>query len=298
MPIPTTPPAPPTGPVVVLTGATSGLGRLAALDLAARGAHLILPARDPDRAQATVDAVRARNPSARTEVVEVDLTRLHQVRAAGRRIAQQHEHVDVLVNNAGVHAFTPRTTVDGLPQMVAVNYLAPWVLTQALLPALRRSAAARVVTVASEASRRHGTLSLPDDLTDLSPFTARGSSPRYGKTKLLDIMFTLELAERLRGTSVVANCLDPGFNVTGLGRDLRLARPLELLLTRLRIGDPRRGAGLIVHLATHPSYGNVSGRYVTVRGPREITPAAPADDPAARRRLWNVTEELLHERVP
>ncbi|NAS20267.1 SDR family NAD(P)-dependent oxidoreductase [Herbidospora sp. NEAU-GS84] len=273
---------------VVITGATGGLGRLAALDLARKGAHVVAVARDPGKAE----RLRAEG-GAGVEVLLADLGRLADVRRLAREITDRHGHVDVLVNNAGLHAFTSRTTPDGLPEMVAVNYLAPWLLTRELLPALRRAPAARVVTVASEAARRHGTLRLPEDLTETVPFTARGSSADYGRSKLLGIMFSLELARRLTGTGVTANCLNPGFNTTGLGRELRFAAPLEKLLTRLSIGDPARGAALIVALAADPAFAGRTGGYYSVPGARPIRPAPPADDPGLRARLWRETERLL-----
>ncbi len=282
-------------PTIVITGATSGLGRIAARHLAAGGARLVLTARSTERAQETLAEIRAAVPHAELEVVIADLTRLDEVRRAGRRIAEQHERIDVLVNNAGVHAFAQRITADGYPVMVGVNYLAPWLLTAELLPALLRTPGARVVNVASEASRRHGTLALPADLTDTRSFTARGSSPLYGKSKLLDIMFTLELARRLEGTGVTANCLDPGFNVTGLGRELGFAARLERVLTALRIGDPERGAGLIVRLAADPAFAGVSGAYFSRRRGRDarITPVHPAGDAALAALLWTETERLV-----
>ncbi|MER7506056.1 SDR family NAD(P)-dependent oxidoreductase [Nonomuraea pusilla] len=280
-------------PVIVITGATSGLGRLAALDLARRGARLAITARDPARAEQARERLRAQTPHTEVDVFLADFTRLADVRRIGHQISDRYDHIDVLVNNAGVHAFTPRTTVDGYPEMIAVNYLAPWLLTRELLPALRRAPAARIVNVASQASRRHGTLRLPQDLTETVPFTARGSARHYGKTKLLDIMFTLELARRLAGTTITANCLDPGFNTTGLGRELRFAAALEKILTRLSIGDPARGAGLIVALATDPAFAGRTGGYYTVRGTRRIRPAPPGDDPELQALLWHETERLL-----
>ena len=278
---------------IVITGATSGLGRIAAFDLARLGAHLAIIARSTEKADATIRQIRSEVPQATIEVFPADLTRLGDVARAGERIMDRYGAIDVLINNAGLHAFEARVTPDGFPEMVAVNYLAPWVLTRTLLPALHASPAARIVNVASEASRRHGTLTLPDDLTDTSEFTARGSSTIYGKTKLLDIMFTKELARRLDGSGITANCLDPGFNVTGLGRELPAAAVLERILRTVRIGDPARGASLIVTLATAERYGTVTGRYVTVRGARELEPAAPADDPVVWARLWDETEHLL-----
>ncbi|MFF4618182.1 SDR family NAD(P)-dependent oxidoreductase [Nonomuraea jabiensis] len=281
-------------PVIVITGATSGLGRLAALDLARRGAHLAITARDPDKAEQVREQLLAHAPQAEVEVFLADFTGLADVRRIGREITHTYEHIDVLINNAGIHAFTPRTTSEGYPEMIAVNYLAPWLLTRELMPALRRAPAARIVNVASQASRRHGTLRLPQDLTETVPFTTRGSSQHYGKTKLLDIMFTLELARRLAGTTVTANCLDPGFNTTGLGRELRFAATLEKILTRLSIGHPARGAGLIVTLATAPALAGRTGGYYTVRKTRQIHPTPPADDPELQARLWHETERLLN----
>ncbi|GAA1137594.1 MULTISPECIES: SDR family NAD(P)-dependent oxidoreductase [Microbacterium] len=280
-------------PVIVLTGATSGLGRLAALRLAQRGAHLILPARNPAKAAETVALIREGTPAAIVETPVADLSRMDDVRRLGREIAGAHAHVDVLINNAGIHAFESRITTDGYPEMIAVNYLAPWLLTHELLPALDAAPAARVITVASEASRRHGRLHLPDDLTATPTFTARGSSEHYGKSKLLDIMFTKELARRNITTGITALCLDPGFNVTGLGREVRGAAVIERILTALRIGDPRRGADLIVQLATHPDYHDRNGEYWTVRGPRAIQPASPGDDSALQKELWIHTERML-----
>ncbi|GAA1018474.1 short-chain dehydrogenase [Acrocarpospora pleiomorpha] len=279
-------------PTIVITGATSGLGRLAALDLARHGADIAITARDPQKAEQTREQIRAQALDAQVEVFLADFTRLADVQRIGREITNRYDHIDVLINNAGIHAFTPRTTPDGRPEMIAVNYLASWLLTRELLPALCKAPAARIVNVASQASRHHGTLRLPHDLTETVPFTARGSSDHYGKTKLLNIMFTMELARRLPST-VTANCLNPGFNTTGLGRELRFAAVLEKILTRLSIGNPARGAGLIVALATDPAFAGRTGGYYTVRGIRQIHPAPPGNDPALQAQLWQETERLL-----
>ncbi|NQX28107.1 SDR family NAD(P)-dependent oxidoreductase [Microbacteriaceae bacterium VKM Ac-2854] len=280
-------------PLIVITGATNGLGRIAAGDLARRGARLAITARSRAKADETRAEILARVPGAEVDVFLADFTRVSETRRVGAEIAAHYDRIDVLINNAGIHAFEPRITPDGLPEMIAVNYLTPFILTGALLPQLHRAAAGRVVTVASEASRRHGTLSIPADLTDATAFTARGSSERYGKSKLLDIMFSFELARRLAGTTVTVNCLDPGFNTTGLGRELGFAVGLERVLTALHIGEPQRGADLITALATDAGYDGRSGRYVTVRGHREIRPTAPGDDAAAQAQLWAATERLL-----
>ncbi|MEH1016253.1 SDR family NAD(P)-dependent oxidoreductase [Micromonospora sp. CPCC 206060] len=280
-------------PTIVITGATNGLGRLAAIKLAQQGARIIITARSQQKADQTCQEIG----TDRVDAFLGDFTRLDDVRRIGHEIADRYDHIDVLVNNAGIHAFQPRTTPDGYPdgypEMVAVNYLAPWLLTHTLLPALQRASAARIVNVASEASRRHGTLRIPQDLTETSLFSARGSSEHYGRTKLLDIMFTMELARRLADTTTTANCLCPGFNATGLGRELPFAGVLEKALTRLRIGDPARGAGLIVALATDPEFTGHTGGYYTARGTRQIQPPPPGNDPNAQAQLWYETQQLL-----
>lgn len=286
--------ATPFPPIIVITGATSGIGELAAIELARRGAHLVLTARNPERAEQTIARIRQVASTATVDVIGADFTSLASTRSAGAEINERFARVDVLINNAGVHTMSQRRTVDGLPEMITVNYLAPWLLTGTVLPALRRAESARIVTVASQASRRHGTLRIPADLTDTEPFTALQSSPLYGKTKLLDIMFTLELATRLSGAPISAMCLNPGFNTTGLGRELRFAAPLERLLQALRIGDPHKGANLITRIATET--GLQSGSYYSGKNAQPITPVAPADDPGTRHELWTATAELLRSK--
>jgi NAD(P)-dependent dehydrogenase (short-subunit alcohol dehydrogenase family) len=158
------------------------------------------------------------------------------------------------------------------------------VLTNALRDKLIASAPARVVTVASEASRQVRTI---------DPASALTSTAHYGRTKLMDIMFSQELARRLEGTGVTANCCDPGFNTTGLGRELPFAGLLEKALHALRIGDPARGASIITRLATDPAFAEVTGGYFSVRD------AAPLECPepgrgVVQRELWEATEELLN----
>jgi NAD(P)-dependent dehydrogenase (short-subunit alcohol dehydrogenase family) len=278
-------------PVIAITGATRGIGELAAIELARRGAHLVLTARSPERARQTVARIRLAAPTAAVDIINADFTDLASTRRAGSEINARFTRIDVLINNAGVHTMSQRRTVDGLPEMMAVNYFAPWLLTGTVLPTLLRAEHPRVVTVASEASRRHGNLRIPEDLTNTEAFNALQSSPLYGKTKLLDIMFTLELADRLAETNVTARCLNPGYNTTGLGRELRFAGTLERVLHALRIGDPQKGANLIVRIATDT--GLRSGGYYSGNKARLITPVAPADSPRTRGELWDATAELL-----
>ncbi len=221
---------------------------------------------------------------------------MKDVKRIGNEIKANYPKIDVLVNNAGLHGFEQRVTSEGFAEMIAVNYLAPWLLTHTLLQPLMNSKNARIVNVASEASRNHGELKLPEDLIDTSAFTARGSSMIYGKTKLLNIMFTEELGRQLDGTGVAVNALNPGFNVTGLGRELGFSSILAKILNTLHIGDPRKGADIIIRLATEPQYQAVTGGYFNVGTGRPIVPAYPGGDIVMQRQLWSTTTELLRQK--
>ena len=279
--------------VIVMTGATGGIGQLAALDLAKRGAHLVLIARSQSKAAVTREMISSVAPSARVDFHFADLASLADVRRVGHAISMQYGRIDVLINNAGLHAFKPRSTVDGFGEMMAVNYLAPWLLTNILRDRLVGAAPARVITVASEASRRAGPFELTIDVFKNESFSRLGSSRIYGRTKLMEIMFSLELARQLEGTGVAVNCLDPGFNVTGLGRELSFAALLERVLRWLKIGDPRRGAGIIVRLASDPKFANISGGYFSVQHAKSLEPVAPANSLEARLELWRLTASVI-----
>jgi NAD(P)-dependent dehydrogenase (short-subunit alcohol dehydrogenase family) len=284
---------PPSVPTIVLTGATSGIGRCAAIALARQGANLVLTARSQTRADATVAMIEAAAPGTRVHVHYGDFANLASVAALGREIVACHARIDALINNAGLHAFEPRVTADDYSEMVAVNYLAPWLLTKILQETVIRSAPSRIVTVASEASRQAAGFDPLAALIDKRPFSARGSSAIYGRTKLMNIMFSMELARGLTGSGVAVNCLCPGFNVTGLGRELWFAAPLERLLTWLKIGNPERGAGIIVRLASDPAFADVSGGYFSVDDARPLVPVAPGADRQAQQALWRATAERV-----
>jgi NAD(P)-dependent dehydrogenase (short-subunit alcohol dehydrogenase family) len=280
-------------PTILITGATDGIGRQAALELARGGANLILTARSEAKADIARSAIETAAPGTKIDVHHVDFTDLSAVVVAGKEIAARYGRIDVLINNAGLHAFQQRTTKDGYAEMMAVNYFAPWLLTATLRETLIHSAPSRIITVGSEASRQSGGVDLTKDLSSTKFFSARSSSRIYGLTKLLDIMFSIELARQLGGTGVAVNCLCPGFNVTGLGRELGFARPLAGLLKWLGIGNPERGAGIIVRLATDTEFVQRTGEYVSVKNAKALTPVAPANSDEVRKQLWAHTAETL-----
>jgi retinol dehydrogenase 12 len=271
------------GEVCVVTGATSGIGKAAAAALAGLGATVVLVGRDRGRAEAAaaeLGSVSASPP--RAEVA--DLASLEQVRGLAERLARL-ERIDVLINNAGLLLSERRITPDGFEHTFALNHLAPFLLTNLLLPKLAASAPARVVTVTSDA---HSAARI--DLSD--PNLERGwdSWRAYANSKLANILFTRELARRLDGTGVTASCAHPGVVRTGFGRDARPLLKLGITIARPFMASPERGADTIVYLASSPDVTGQTGGYYVKRQRRE--PSAAARDDATARTLWEISEKL------
>jgi len=273
------------GKVVVITGATSGIGRLAAEKLAAMGARLILVARDRIRAETTLARLRELNPGAPHRVCFADLSRLAEMKRAGREIAAAEPRIDVLINNAGAIFGRRTVTEDGLEATFATNHMAYFVLTQMLRDPLAAAAPSRVVNTASGAHNR-ATL----DFADLQLAKGYRGLKAYGRSKLCNILFTRELARRWAGAGVTVNCLHPGFVATRLGR--RDSHPLAFLIrfAMLFAGQAEKGAQTIVHLASAPEVADVSGGYFYER--RQITPSLEAQNDATAQRLWMESARL------
>jgi NAD(P)-dependent dehydrogenase (short-subunit alcohol dehydrogenase family) len=282
-------------PVMVVTGATNGIGEAAAIELARRGARVAIVARNPTKAEATVGRITAATPGAPVDVFIGDLALMADVRRVAAEIADRYEHIDVLVNNAGIQLREQQATSEGLPEMVAVNYLAPWLLTSLLRDRLVASAPSRVVVTASEGHRLGWTVDPDAILTDVSPFGRGGVMGAYGKSKLLDVLFTFELADRLAGTGVTANCGCPGLVATGLAGTENLADRVATRLSRTPlVRRPDQGARVLVRLATDPEFATRTGQFVSSTPGAGLLPAIPAvRDKDLRRRLWERTEALL-----
>jgi retinol dehydrogenase-12 len=282
--------------VMIVTGATNGIGEAAAIELARRGARVGIVARNPRKADATVARIEAATPGAPVDVFIGDLALMGDVRKVAAEMLDRYEGIDVLVNNAGIQLPEQRTTSEGLPEMVAVNYLAPWLLTSLLRDRLVASAPARVVVTASEAHRIGRTIDPETILTDRSPFGRGGVMTAYGKSKLLDVLFTLELAERLKGTGVTANCCCPGLVATGLSGTENTAERVATALSRTPlVRRPEQGARVLVRLATDSAFATRTGEFVSSTPLAGLLPKIPAvRDGALRRRLWEATEVLLN----
>jgi NAD(P)-dependent dehydrogenase (short-subunit alcohol dehydrogenase family) len=281
---------------MIVTGATNGIGQAAVLELARRGALLGLVARNPTKAEGTVAQIRAAVPGAPVEVFIGDLALMADVRRVATEILDRYGRIHVLINNAGIELNEQRTTSEGLPELVAVNYLAPWLLTSLLHDRLLESAPARVVVTASEAHRIGWTIDPETILTDVRPFGLGGGFQAYGKTKLLDVLFTFELAARLAGTGVTANCCCPGLVATGLGGTNNATERMLAALSRTPfVRRPDQGARVLVRLATDPAFASRSGEFISSTPLAPLVPSIPATrDLSLRRRLWEETEKLLH----
>jgi retinol dehydrogenase 12 len=271
--------------VVVITGATSGIGRIAAEKLAGQGARIVMVARDRARAAETLERLREAGPGAAHRVHYADLSLVADVRKVGAEIAAAEPRIDVLINNAGNMFGRRLPTPDGLERTFALNHMSYFVLTQRLRERLIAAAPSRIVNTASNAHMR-ATL----DFADLQ--TRNGYLPTlaYGRSKLCNILFTRELARRLAGTGVSANCLHPGFVATNFGqRDAGLFG-WGMRLAMLFAARPEPGADTIVHLAGSPAVEGISGRYFY--NSRDITPSAAAQDDAVAGRLWRESEKI------
>jgi NAD(P)-dependent dehydrogenase (short-subunit alcohol dehydrogenase family) len=278
------------GEVVLITGGTSGIGKAAATALAAVGVEVVVTGRNRVRGKAAVGEIRRASGSEKVSLMLADLAVQEEVRKLAQGFQERHDRLDVLVNNAGLIQSGRTETPEGIELTLAVNHLAPFLLTNLLLELLKRNAPSRVITVSSEA-RRHAEI----DFDDLHSERRYRAFPVYGMTKLANILFTYELAERLRGTGVVANCVHPGGVNTNFGN---YNRSLGILLFRAFkpfMRTPQQGADTVIYLASSPEAGGMSGKYLMDR--KEVSPAQPRDK-ALQKRLWRVSEELTNLEVP
>ena len=280
------------GRTVLVTGASSGIGRATAVGLAGEGARLLLVGRTPARCEETLAEIRGRTGRDDAVMLRADLSSLKEVRRLADEVLASADRVHVLLNNAGVTLLQRQLTVDGLEGTFATNHLAYFLLTGLLLPRLRESAPARIVNVASDAHRFGGRL----DLHDLQNERRYGAMRVYGQSKTANLLFTQELARRIAGSGVSANALHPGGIRSNLGRSEGKALEVVRKLVGLFLKSPEEGARTSLYLASAPEVEGVSGRYF--ERCREHTPAAHARDPELARRLWERSEELTGLRYP
>jgi retinol dehydrogenase 14 len=278
------------GKTVLITGGTSGIGKATAVTLVAMDANVVIVGRNQERGEAAVEEIKARSHNESVELMLADLSVQAEVRGLAQEFQERHDDLDVLVNNAGLVQSKRTETPDGMETTLTINHLAPFLLTNLLLGRLEKSAPSRVITVSSEA-QRWGTM----DFEEMQSSRKYRGFPVYGMTKLANIMFTYELAERLNGTGVTANGLHPGSVGTNFGHNNRGPMALFFRTFKPFMRSPEQGADTLVWLASSSEVDGVSGKYFFDR--REIEAKSVAHDPAARRRLWEISQELTGLKV-
>lgn len=271
------------GKTVVITGATSGIGEVAALRLAEQGARIVFTARDRDRAHATLEKLKRVNPASGHVVHLADLSLMAEMKKTAAALGEEPE-IHVLINNAGALFNRRIETAEGLEQTFALNHMSYFVLTDLLLPKLK--AGARIVSTASDAHHRAKL-----DFNDLQSRHGYSGFAIYSKSKLMNVLFTRELARRLAGSGITANSLHPGFVATRFGDQagglvsamVRIAKPVSGI-------SPEEGAKTIIYLASSPDVANVSGGYFVKCAPSVPSPEARKDGDA--RRLWEISAKI------
>ncbi|XP_047102046.1 retinol dehydrogenase 13-like [Schistocerca piceifrons] len=283
------------GKTAIITGANTGIGKETAMDLARRGATVVLACRDEQKAEAAATELRKRLQSyqgaGEVRVQRLDLSSLTSVRDCARRLLEQHPNIHLLINNAGVMACPRSLTEDGFEMQLGVNHLGHFLFTCLLLPRLRASAPARIVVVSSLA-HRNGSINF-DDLMWEKSYSAVGA---YGRSKLANILFAKELAKRLEGSGVTTYSLHPGVIATELGRHLddSFFPGLSWIfgkLGRLYLKSPKQGAQTTIYCAVEESISNESGLYYS--GCKKATPTRRARNAESARRLWEESLRLV-----
>ena len=272
------------GRVCVITGCTSGIGKATAIGLAKKGSTVVIVCREQARGQIALDEVRTKGGSTDVHLLLSDLSSQTSVRELADNIAGSFDRLHVLVNNAGVFRMSYSVTVDGIETTFAVNHLAQFLLTNLLLEKLRKNTPSRIVNVSSAA---HEGGSLPVEPSERDHYSG---SNAYDQSKLANVLFTYELAKRLKNTGVTANCLHPGVVGTNL---LKSGSPLLGSLFALAspfLLKPEAGARTSVYLASSPEVENVTGKYFVRNAP--VRSSSESYDERAATELWELSAKL------
>lgn len=272
--------------VYVVTGATSGLGEAIAYEFAKTGETVVVVARDPERGEKVVREISSATQNPNLDLQLCDLANLSSVRNLATILLSRYNHVNALINNAGIYKKDRQTTVDGFEKMFATNHLGPFLLTYLLMERLLASGSAHVVNVTAPATNHL-------NFEDLQSENNFNSLNTFGMTKMANLLFTFELARRMENTGVTVNAVHPGLVRSGLMKEA--FAPLRLL-TNLFSASPTRAAQEIVRLATSPELESTNGKFL--HNGKEIEPAAYALDQNIQQKLWEVSEQLTDAAHP
>jgi NAD(P)-dependent dehydrogenase (short-subunit alcohol dehydrogenase family) len=278
------------GKICLVTGATSGIGKVTAQVLACEGARVVIGGRNQEKCEAAVQEIKRQSGNQKVEYILADLSCLQDVQHMAQTFLSRHQRLDVLINNAGIALFKKQTSVDGHELTFATNYLGPFLLTNLLLEVLKVSAPARIVTVSSLA---HAWAQFNIDNPQ-----KQGGVQGYYSSKFALILFTYELARRLEGTGVTATVLNPGFVATNIGRGNGLLSKIIFPLSNFfnHAVTPEEGAQTILYLATSPEVEGITGKYFSNK--KEVPSANATYNSEWGKRLWAMSERLTQVYFP
>lgn len=272
------------GKICIVTGANTGIGMATAEGLAKQGAHVIMACRDLDRSKPVQDQIKKASGSDTVDLLQLDLGSQDSTRAFAENFLKNYDRLDVLINNAAVVPTKRQETSDGYEAQFGVNHLGPFLLTHLLLDRLKASAPSRIVTVSSMLHVK-GTI----NFDDLQSENSYGVMAAYQQSKLANILFTFELARRLEGTGVTANCLHPGVVSTGLYRNLPFFLKPVMKIAGLFMLNPDKGAATSLYVATAPELEGVTGKYYDECA--ESKCSSKTRDQEVSVKLWNLSEQ-------
>jgi NAD(P)-dependent dehydrogenase (short-subunit alcohol dehydrogenase family) len=274
------------GKVFLITGGTEGIGKAAALELARRGATLTIVGRNREKTERVVGELKVAGGYDRVGLLIGDMGKISDVRAVAQEFAAKNDRLDVLINNAGAWFEKYLLTADGIEQTFALNHMGYFVLTTELLDLIRKTPGARVVSTSSAAYQMSRF-----DVHHVVKRSGSAGFPAYADSKMANILFTLELAKRLSGTSAVANCFHPGFTRTEFGwNNGGIFKWGFELGQNLFARTAEKGAETLLWLAVHPDAAGFSGQYFFDMRARRVR--ARGDDDELARRLWDLSESL------
>src|SRR5215210_4660200 len=274
--------------VCLITGATSGIGKATAMELASMGASVVMVGRDRGRGEAALAEIKEESANASVDLMLADLSSQEEIRRLAHEFKEAYPRLDVLINNAGLFRSERITTADGLETTFAVNHLAYFLLTNLLLDGLEISAPSRIVNVSS-GDHASGTI----DFDDLQAEKGYKGAKAYSQSKLANVLFTYELAKKLEGTGVSANCLHPGAGIrTNFGSGVSGIFGFTVRALRPLMKSPEKGAETSIYLASSPEVEGLSGRYFVKEA--EARSSDASHDERLARRLWEVSAELTN----
>jgi NAD(P)-dependent dehydrogenase (short-subunit alcohol dehydrogenase family) len=282
------------GKTVLISGATNGIGKQTALELARMGAQVVIIGRNKAKTEETLREIQTATDNQNVHALIADLSSMAEVRRVADDFKRQFSELDVLLNNAGGVFSTRQETVDGYEMTFALNHLSYFLLTNLLLDMLKARAPSRIINVSSDAHR--ATALNFDDLQFKKTPYGMGGLKAYSQSKLMNVMFTYELARRLAGAGVTANVLHPGFVNTGFGKNNKGLMQIVMGLATLFALKVEAGAKTSIYLAASPQISGKTGKYFEKSKAKHSSPASY--DVAAQKRLWEISEQLTGISTP